>query len=477
MRGRITLIILLLVVFLVRVFDFSHIQFDADFGRDSLFAYRILHDKPTLLGAQASVGGFYLGPLYFYTIAGLFSVFGPVPEIVMLFFALLNVIAAWMGYRLLSKEIGPKAGLGFLLLFAFSLPLITASRGATHMPMLPVITIAVVALLVNALKTGKVRDQFLSGLVLGLFLHVHFSALLLFPGYFIAVLLLSKGNWRERVLMSAVGIGALVLMASPLIVFDLRHELITSKAFFHYLTESAAGGAIRSAFPHWSFIQRVQGLLKFLGGSLIVAAIGMGGILVSAKFKVQSSKLLISVLSCLTISAVGLLLLYHGYLFSYYLIVPGTLLILLVAAGLSRFKLIGLLLAALIALANLTVIQDAYPQTWHTVTNLSRITSVIEQHQSEIGNPPFEVFKDSSDGMTGLAYDYRFLLARDGFAPVSEYSYGSAKILYVVREDGSSDPLTLGNFEVREFNPRAILWQDVVNLGGRQIHIFALSHL
>ena len=81
---------LLISVALLRLFAFQDsIQFDSDFGRDSLFAMRILTEKPTLLGAQASVGGFYLGPLYFYGIALLFWIFGYAPQIVSLVFVFL----------------------------------------------------------------------------------------------------------------------------------------------------------------------------------------------------------------------------------------------------------------------------------------------------------------------------------------------------------------------------------------------------
>jgi len=42
--------------------------FLGDEGRDVLIVYNILHGKLTLLGPTASVGGFFLGPIYYYLV-------------------------------------------------------------------------------------------------------------------------------------------------------------------------------------------------------------------------------------------------------------------------------------------------------------------------------------------------------------------------------------------------------------------------
>lgn len=471
-------LLLLLCTFFLRVFNFSQIQFDSDFGRDSLFAWRILHEKPTLLGAQASVGGFYLGPLYFYAIAGIFSVFGPLPEMIMLFFALLNVLAAWIGWKLLSQKINLTAGFIFLILFAFSPMLIAASRGATHMPMLPIITIAGTALLVRALTTRKLLDHFVCGLVFGLFLHVHFSALLLFPGYLAAVFFLSKGSFGERLKYVLVHILALALMASPLIFFDLRHGFITSRAFFGYIESSILGRGIRENFPHWTLAQKLEAITQYVGQNLLlrllIVSASVAGFIGLVRSKTKS--LLVPIVLFLFVSMSLLLFLYHGYLFSYYMIVPGTLVILVASVMLSKIKpviSIGLALAAsLLSLSGLTSI---YLPQYRTVTNLVRVVSVIEQREQVLGKPAFEVFKDSSDGLTGLAYEYRFLLTRDGYIPVSEYAYDQASVLYVIAENGPIDPVKLGNYEVTQFHPLKAAKISSQQISGQSVDIYELT--
>lgn len=470
--------LLLLIAFLLRAFGLSGIQFDSDFGRDSIFAWRILHEKPTLLGAQASVGGFYLGPLYFYVIAVIFGIFGPLPEMVMLFFATLNVLAAWVGWRLFNSRISPKAGIIFLLLFAFSPLLILASRGATHMPMLPFITILVVAMFTRGFEKNNVIDHIFAGLAFGLFLHVHFSALLLLPGYFLAIIIFGKGTLAERLKSLAIQLIAIIIMASPLIVFDIRHSFITSRAFWQYIHAAATGGTIRDAFPHWTAAKKLEGVTLYLGSTWWLRLLVILGTIIGFTKTLglkRENKLIISLLF-LTGSVILLLLLYPGYLFSYYLIIPGTLIILFAASVLSqwRFRFV-ILLVILVVTFNLNNLWQAYSSQFRTITNLSRITAAIEAHVQAIGSPAFAIFKDSGDGLTGLAYEYRFLLTRDGFIPVSEYDYGLAKVLYIIREEGTNDPLKLSNFEVSQFAPRHSHLLTTLKLSRKDIDIFVLT--
>ena len=249
---------LLIVGFLLRSYAFQqNIEFNSDFGRDSLFAMRILEEKPTLLGAQSSTGGFYLGPLYFYGLAAVYFVFGYAPQIGNLVFIGLNIWAAYLVYKFLKEQVSEAAGLFGLTLFTFSPLLITAARGATHVPMLPLITVLSVMALYRALTERKMPWHIVSGLAFGLFFHVHFTALLLVPGYLLAVWLWGGKQWRERLTAVAYHISGVVLMLSPLILFDVRHGFITSQAFFDYLFASATGGEITANFDHWTTSEKV----------------------------------------------------------------------------------------------------------------------------------------------------------------------------------------------------------------------------
>src|SRR3989338_4356043 len=65
-RQYLILAILLIAAFL-RLYKISdYMTFLGDEGRDALVVYNILHGKLTLLGPTASVGGFFMGPIYYY---------------------------------------------------------------------------------------------------------------------------------------------------------------------------------------------------------------------------------------------------------------------------------------------------------------------------------------------------------------------------------------------------------------------------
>ncbi|HEX7017767.1 MAG TPA: glycosyltransferase family 39 protein [Patescibacteria group bacterium] len=477
----IIVVALLLLTFAVRVYHLDWIQFDSDFGRDSLFGWRILTEKFTLLGAQASVGGFYLGPFYFYFVAALYALFGPVPEIVMLAFAILNVLAAWLGFKLLSSRVNLTAGLLFLLLFSTQPLMVVSSRAATHTPMLPFITLLALTLLLRSVTKPSLLTHLLAGCALGLFLHVHFSALLLFPGYFLVVAGLTLGKWRQKLAALMLhGLGV-ILMLSPLILFDFRHEFITSRAFFEYGAEVVKGESVRDSFLHWTLGEKIDNILLYVGPLkwlqlVIVLASGLG-LFSLIRMVPSQAKTLALTLSFLTGSVVVLLLLYPGYLFLYYLVVPGTLLLLTVAVLLSYLqpKWLGILIALLVSVLQLRSLVGLYKPEFRNLRHLTSITAAIETDVKAHGNKPFAIYKDSSDGLTTLGYEYRFLLTRDGLRPVSEYDYSLAEVVYVIREEGTTDPLTLGGHEMSQFQPQEMRLVQTLFFNRKQVDIFALT--
>ncbi|MDA1079810.1 MAG: hypothetical protein O2840_03955, partial [bacterium] len=110
---------------------------------------------------------------------------------------------------------------------------------------------------------------------------------------------------------------------------------------------------------------------------------------------------------------------------------------------------LGILLAIVISLLSLSRL--SYGSKYRTVENLSKVTTIIERDLDKTHPRNFTIFKDSSDQMTGLGYEYRFLLARDGYIPHSEYAYEEAAVLYYIREEGTADPLVSTHWETSQF--------------------------
>src|SRR3989344_2122005 len=92
----VTILVLAAFLRLYRIADYM--TFLGDEGRDVLVVYNILHGKLTLLGPTSSVGGFFLGPIYYYFMAPFLWLFNynPVGPAVMV--ALFGIATVYLIY-------------------------------------------------------------------------------------------------------------------------------------------------------------------------------------------------------------------------------------------------------------------------------------------------------------------------------------------------------------------------------------------
>src|SRR5688572_3418329 len=99
-KSTLFLTFLLLLAAFFRLYKIDqYMTFLGDEGRDALVVYGILHGKFTLLGPTASVGGFFMGPIYYYFMTPFLWLFNynPVGPAVMI--ALLGVATVYLLYK------------------------------------------------------------------------------------------------------------------------------------------------------------------------------------------------------------------------------------------------------------------------------------------------------------------------------------------------------------------------------------------
>src|SRR2546421_10926347 len=124
--SRILLAGILLFAAFLRLYKIAdYMTFLGDEGRDVLVVYNILHGHFTLLGPNSSVGGFFLGPIYYYLMAPFLLLFNfdPVGPAVMI--ALFSVATVYLIYKIGKEFFGFSAGIVASLLYAVS-PLVIA---------------------------------------------------------------------------------------------------------------------------------------------------------------------------------------------------------------------------------------------------------------------------------------------------------------------------------------------------------------
>lgn len=468
---------LLLIGLLARAIYFGNIEFDSDFGRDSLIAMRITRGDLTLLGPQASVGGFFLGPLYFYGLAALYLITCPNPAAASIAFIMLGIATLFVGFWLLKKYVSQTAGLTFLFLAATHPSLVAASRAATHQPMIPLATIIVVAVTTKALTINTKKWFLITGIAAGTFFHIHFSFLPLVPVLLLMIGLLSKGTIKQKIINVAMAIIGLLIMLTPLIIFDLTHEFITSKAFTKYILEAITGKAIAENLPHWTLAKKAEAIRNFITPNSLLAlavitAAAMGYIKVIREKKINIFQITITTLWITSIIAI---ILYKGYLYNHYTLISLTLTLLIIASFITYIKPkeVATGLALLIFVISATKLN--YPPTFRTVKNLTPIVEAIKDDLQKRQVQSFTVFKNSPDGMTSLGYEYRFLLERERLIPANEQDYKNAQNLYVIDEIGGTDPLQLKNWEITEFNPKKAEKMESFSLANKKVDLYRLT--
>src|ERR1035437_9349467 len=130
-----TVLILAAFLRLYRIQDYM--TFLGDEGRDVLVAYNILHGHLTLLGPTSSVGGFFLGPIYYYFMAPFLLLFNynPVGPAVMV--ALFGIATVWLIYKFCSELFNRQIGIIAAALYAVSPLVIAYSRSSWNPNPLP----------------------------------------------------------------------------------------------------------------------------------------------------------------------------------------------------------------------------------------------------------------------------------------------------------------------------------------------------
>src|SRR5260221_8657334 len=154
------IILILILVFsaFLRLYKIAdYMSFLGDEGRDVLVVYNILHGHLTLLGPTSSVGGFFLGPIYYYFMAPFLLLFNydPVGPAVMI--ALFGIATVWLVYFVASKFFSKPVGLIASFLYAISPLVIAYSRSSLNPNPMPFFILSLLYLLYKGLEEKRWR--------------------------------------------------------------------------------------------------------------------------------------------------------------------------------------------------------------------------------------------------------------------------------------------------------------------------------
>lgn len=224
-----------------------YMTFLGDEGRDVLIVKHIITDgKWTLLGPTASVGGFFMGPVYYYFMLPFLWAWNlnPVGPAVMV--ALFGIATIYMVYMVGNRMFGKFIGLSASALYAVSPLIISYSRSSWNPNIVPFFAIFLFFLLWDVVVYNHWNRLFWIGIILGIGLQLHYTFLSLFG--VVGVWFLLYGRKRIYVKPYAMGTLGFLIGFSPFLAFEVRHGFMNIRSILTFVFEGKDTGFSLSHF-------------------------------------------------------------------------------------------------------------------------------------------------------------------------------------------------------------------------------------
>lgn len=264
--------ILILAAFLRLYKIADYMTFLGDEGRDVLVVYNILHGKLTFLGPTASVGGFFLGPIYYYFMAPFLwiSNYNPVGPAVMV--ALFGIITVWLVYKIGREFFDKKTGLIAAGLYAISPIVIAYSRSSWNPNLIPFFSILTLYFVYKAAKDKSWKFFILSGILFGILMQLHYLSTFLgvvIASYLIFVNLFLFEKIQSKILETLKEylyfFFGFIVGWSPFLFFEVRHGFPNIGSILRFIFSSSDTGG------NAKFFQIVKDVFFRLFGRLITS--------------------------------------------------------------------------------------------------------------------------------------------------------------------------------------------------------------
>lgn len=261
----------------------GYMTFLGDEGRDVLVVKQMIVDRKwTLLGPTASVGGFFLGPFYYYLMIPFLWIFklNPLgPAVMVAFFGIATV---FLVYKVGKDFFDKKVGLLASFFYAISPLVVTYSRASWNPNLMPFFSLLIIWFLWKAARKDSLKLLGLIGFLFGLTLQLHYLAtfLMVIAGVYFLIFGRQRKNYKAYIWLL---VGFLAGW-SPFLLFELRHKFPNFRSLYQFfLYGDETGFNLRNFLPTvWEVMFRVFERLtgtgeKFLGWVLILISLPFFG--------------------------------------------------------------------------------------------------------------------------------------------------------------------------------------------------------
>jgi len=439
------------------------IQFLGDQGRDVLVMRHLIidYDIP-FLGPITSVGGFYLGPLYYYLMTPFLWLFNFNPVGPAYANAFIGIITLPILYFVTKKMFSQSAAKLTTFLYAFAAIPIQETRFTWNPNPMPLATLGIVFGFYQALKTNKSKWLLLSSLSLAIALQLHYMIVFLGPFILWQIFIFFKNKKLKKWLLPWFGI--IILFMVPLILFEIKNNFLNIKGLLYFFQHNE--------YQKFDLYQNFRNL-KGRSEEVIGMILGFGRNTNLARTTVTRLVLLATVIllikkrskslilvSVWLLSSIATLAFYRSNIYSHYLGFLFPAVFILIGQTLSYFKgklaILNIIFLLWFASFNLSLIK----QTLQMNGNLKSVEKTARFIKQDIDKYNYQNYNLTLlDGTRDYkAMSFRYFLELYNGKPLGVDKYPQTNILYVIspykqENDVADNPI----WEINSLQPTELI--------------------
>jgi 4-amino-4-deoxy-L-arabinose transferase-like glycosyltransferase len=456
------------------------IIFLGDEGRDALVVKRMIVDhKFTLLGPTASVGGFYLGPVYYYFMIPFLWLynFDPVGPAAMV--AILGTMTVGLLYWAMKEWSSKTTAFIIAFLYATAPGIVSTSRSSWNPNIMPFFSLLSIFSLSQALTKKKNLWFIFAGISYGIAIQSHYLGLVIGPILALATLINQPvKKWLKSGFLQVIGF---FIGGSMYFAFEIRHNFPNIKSVLEFVMRGGNTTGPRSLNLVWLYFEMYRRnfesvLPNFVQLTQLISLITVLGFFVYLlRKKRKFGKLATSTKVVLIWMLVGLLGIgsykgqlyphYFGYLFPLPFIIIG-----FTIESFSKHRIFNYLAVSLTAAA--VVFNIISLPIWKEGSNLvAQTKNVSDQIIKMTENENFNYALISSGNSD---HAYRYFLEISEYKPLTLEEEVTEQLIVVCEEyDDPCMPLGHPLWEIAGFGRAEIVDEVVVDPG---IQIIKLIH-
>lgn len=479
----IAILILILVASILRLWKIYDYQtFLGDEGRDALVLLNIVRDgKLTLLGPAASVGGFFLGPAYYYLVLPGFILSGLSPVGMSTEVALFGVATVVLLYVFIRHSLGPVPAFSATLLYSVSPVIVIFSRSSWNPNVMPFFALLIFICLYLS-SIGKLQKTYIfaAGALFGLAVQSHYLGFLLSPAIFILISIFNFRKISQLLTNYLLCLLGFIATFSPYLMFEIRHGFKNTQTIIEFITKPSGAVGVKENQYSTNLFNAISRLFSETGSIANKDAAVMIGLIcmflavvsvICLKSRKNSVNFYIIVVVW-TVSGILGIGLYNGELYNYYFAFLFPIPVLLFSLAINLFSKSKPLTVIVIAV---TLIISGYLLPKNHIffppsNQLKTANSVAEEVIRLSNSKPYN-FALMATGNTD--YAYRFFLEKNKFKPVPIENEITDQLIVVCEQKDcryNLSPLP----QILSFGPKQ-LDQEVDFIPGH-IKIFRLVH-